>query len=445
MSERPIDIETPRGSPVLAMAFATVVGMWTVGYFAHLPLLSAPPWVTLVGCFVCVLGCGFVFGRYAGRGLGAAVLTAAIVAVVNLMILGSLLQDPQSPLPSPLIWLPGFALTMGVLFGAGDLLGKRFAVSRAVPWRFVLAMVAVVATGLLVMAGGLVTGYDAGLSVPDWPSSFQTNMFLYPLSQMTGAKYLEHAHRLLGSLVGLTTIVLAVTLWPVHRRGWWRALLVIAVLAVIAQGVMGGLRVTEAYAGEQGTDYATAEHENTVSMILRVAHGVFGQMFLGLLAAIAVLTTRGYRAATERFVSPIDRTLGVLLILGLLIQLTLGAVLRHVDALLLIHISFAAVVLMLAVASGVRLWGLYGQKSPLMHRMGLWMMGMVLAQLTLGIAALVAIGYTEGPMLSVNALITTAHQAVGAALLCLAVVQTIWCARLMSDAATVPASAAASA
>lgn len=427
------------------MAFATVVGMWTVGYITHLPLIMAPQWLTLLGFVACLLVGGWMFGRYAGRGLGAAVATAAVVALVNLLVLGSLLRDPQASLPSPVIWLPGFSAAVIVLFGLGHFLGKRMAVDRAANWRLVLAMVAVAATGLLVVAGGLVTGYDAGLSVPDWPSSFQANMFLYPLSRMTGAIYYEHAHRLFGSLVGLTTIVLAVALWPVHRQGWWRALLVIAVLAVIAQGIMGGVRVTAAEAGEHGVELATQEHENTLSMVLRVAHGVFGQMFLGLLAAVAVLTTRGYRTASERLVSPADRTLGILLVLGLLVQLTLGAVLRHIDALLLIHISFASVVLMLGVASGVRLWGLYGQKSPLMHRIGLWMIGLVLAQLTLGIAALVAIGYTAGPMLSVNALITTAHQAVGAALLCLAVVQTLWCARLMSDATPVPASPAASA
>ena len=71
------------------------------------------------------------------------------------------------------------------------------------------ANVTVAATFLLVVAGGLVTSNEAGLAVVDWPNSFGYNMFLYPLAKMTGGIYYEHAHRLYGSLVGLTTIVLA--------------------------------------------------------------------------------------------------------------------------------------------------------------------------------------------------------------------------------------------
>jgi len=91
-------------------------------------------------------------------------------------------------------------------------------------WRTGFAGVAVVAGLLVVVAGGLVTSLEAGLAVPDWPNSFGSNMFLYPLAKMTGGIYYEHAHRLYGSLVGLTTIVLAVVLWFTDDRIWLRAL-----------------------------------------------------------------------------------------------------------------------------------------------------------------------------------------------------------------------------
>ena len=65
----------------------------------------------------------------------------------------------------------------------------------------------------------------------DWPNTFGTNMFLYPLSKMTGGIYYEHAHRLFGALVGLTTIGLAVRLWRFDGRPWLRRLAVLAVLA----------------------------------------------------------------------------------------------------------------------------------------------------------------------------------------------------------------------
>ncbi len=423
------------GSPILAVGFGVTVAMWTVGYLAHLPIVGAPPWVTLGGLVVCVLAGGFVFGRFAGRGFGAAAVTALVSAGVNLMVLGSLLGDREAKLPSPIVWLPGFAAAMVALFALGWSAGRGRPMARPINWRFALAMVAVAATGLLVVAGGLVTGYDAGLSVPDWPRSFQANMFLYPLSRMTGAIYYEHAHRLFGSLVGLTTIVLAIELWPARPGHRWRALLVVAVIAVVVQGLMGGLRVTYAEAGDAGVEFARPENENTISTALRVVHGVFGQMFMGLLVSLAVMVTDAYRTARQHLatiVAPADRTLGVWLIAGLLVQLALGAVLRHLDQLLLVHISFAAVVLMLAIAAGVRTWGLYGQRVEVLGRLGLWLIGAVLVQLVLGIAALVVLHDDRGPMLNVNALVTTAHQAGGAALLCLAVVQTMWCARLTS-------------
>ncbi len=423
---------TPTGSPILAVGFGATVAMWTVGYVCHLPLVSAPPWATLIGSVICVLAGGWVFGRYAQRGVGAAVGTALLAALVNLLVLGSLLQDSEANLPSPAIWLPGFAAAMVVLFMIGRVIAKPK--STDVNWRFILAVVAVAATGLLIVAGGLVTGYDAGLSVPDWPQSFQANMFLYPLSRMTGAIYYEHAHRLFGSLVGLTTIVLAVALWRMDSRPRWKLLLVVAVVAVIVQGIMGGVRVTAAETGETGVAYATQEHENALSTALRVAHGVFGQIFLGLLTGITMLTMRSFANPPRdvvQTVSPGDRTLAIVLILGLILQLAIGAILRHVDQLLLVHISFASVVLMLAIAAGVRAWGVYGQRNPVMHKLGLWLMITVLVQLTLGIAALVAINYTDD--LSINALVTTAHQAVGAGLLCLAVVYAMWCGRLVTS------------
>ena len=84
-------------------------------------------------------------------------------------------------------------------------------------------MLVAAATFILLMAGGLVTSNRAGMAVPDWPATFGSNMFLYPLSKMTGGIYFEHTHRLLGTFVGLAAITLAVFLQIVERRGWVRA------------------------------------------------------------------------------------------------------------------------------------------------------------------------------------------------------------------------------
>ena len=111
------------------------------------------------------------------------------------------------------------------------------------------SVVFVTTTFLLIALGGVVTSMGAGLSVPDWPTTFGYTMFSVPLDLWIGrgGVFWEHAHRLLGSLVGMMAIVMAVWLWRSQRdRPWVRWLGVSTLGLVIVQGVMGGFRVTEA-------------------------------------------------------------------------------------------------------------------------------------------------------------------------------------------------------
>src|SRR5689334_19770863 len=91
-------------------------------------------------------------------------------------------------------------------------------------WPHRLAVILVCATFPLLFIGGLVTGKGAGLAVPDWPTTFGYNMFLYPWSKMVGNIFYEHSHRLVASFVGLLTIALAGTLWLCESRVWLRRL-----------------------------------------------------------------------------------------------------------------------------------------------------------------------------------------------------------------------------
>jgi len=81
-----------------------------------------------------------------------------------------------------------------------------------------LAVVTAGATLLLIMAGGIVTSTGAGLAVPDWPTTFGYNLFLFPWSRMVGAVLIEHAHRLLGAGVGILTVALAIATWAGRRE-----------------------------------------------------------------------------------------------------------------------------------------------------------------------------------------------------------------------------------
>src|ERR687888_1557018 len=108
-------------------------------------------------------------------------------------------------------------------------------------WPHRLAVVLACATFPLLFIGGLVTSNSAGLAVPDWPTTFGYNMFLYPWSKMIGNIFYEHSHRLIAAAVGLLTIALALVFWLGERRQWLRWLGGVALLLVILQGIIGGL------------------------------------------------------------------------------------------------------------------------------------------------------------------------------------------------------------
>src|SRR5438270_4371537 len=119
----------------------------------------------------------------------------------------------------------------------------RTGTDRLNPWPNRFAWFTVAATLLLICSGGMVTSKNAGLAVPDWPTTFGYNMFLFPASKWIGGVLFEHTHRLMGSTVGFLTLILAGWLWRAEPRRWVRLLGLTAVGAVILQGVLGVLRV----------------------------------------------------------------------------------------------------------------------------------------------------------------------------------------------------------
>jgi cytochrome c oxidase assembly protein subunit 15 len=202
-------------------------------------------------------------------------------------------------------------------------------VSGSVAWPHYLAILTSGSTIVLIMAGGLVTSLGAGLAVPDWPTTFGYNMFLYPWAKMVGGIFYEHSHRLLGSLVGFLTILTAGAIWWKESRKWVFWLAAGAVGLVIVQGVLGGLRVV------------------WLKLILAIIHACVAQLFLGLMIALAVFTSRSWVEAAP----PADREGGrrlrrlSLVAVGLIyIQTIFGAILRHTGNRLDAHLLFAALV-----------------------------------------------------------------------------------------------------
>ena len=183
-------------------------------------------------------------------------------------------------------------------------------------WLNRFAWLTCVATLLLICSGGMVTSKNVGLAVPDWPTTFGYNMFLFPVSKWVGGILFEHTHRLMGSLVGFLTIILAISLWLSEHRRWVRNLGVIALAGVILQGILGGLRVT------------------MMKDEIGIFHACVAQAFLGLLVVIAIVTTKFWLAmdcwasAAPHANSRLLR-LAMVITIMIYVQLALGATMRH--------------------------------------------------------------------------------------------------------------------
>jgi heme a synthase len=180
------------------------------------------------------------------------------------------------------------------------------------------AKVLFAATFLLVVAGGLVTSTDSGLSVPDWPTTYGWNMFTFPLSKWVGNIRFEHSHRLIASTVGFLTILLTVWVWRRDRRRGVKILAASALAAVVLQGILGGLTV-----------------RYLLPTPVSVAHACLAQTFLCMTMALALLTSRGWlRGALPLGDSNGRRARGwaIAAFAAIYVQLVLGAWMRHSHA-----------------------------------------------------------------------------------------------------------------
>jgi cytochrome c oxidase assembly protein subunit 15 len=187
--------------------------------------------------------------------------------------------------------------------------------ARSIIWLNRFAWFTAVATLLLICSGGMVTSKGVGLAVPDWPTTFGYNMFMFPVSKWIGGIFFEHTHRLIASTVGFLTIILAIWIWRSEDRPSLRNLALIAVAGVILQGILGGLRVT------------------MLKDQIGIFHACLAQAFLALIVLIAILTTSLWRSLSNAVVdlaelAPI-KMLAIATTVAIYLQLALGATMRH--------------------------------------------------------------------------------------------------------------------
>jgi heme a synthase len=183
-------------------------------------------------------------------------------------------------------------------------------------WPHRWAMAIVCAAFPLIWMGGLVTTNAAGMAVPDWPTTYGYNMFLYPWSTWFWGPYdifIEHGHRLLGSLAGLLTIGFVIAVWRSDSRPWMRWCALGALLLVCVQGGLGGARVLL--------------DERRLAML----HGCLGPAFLAYIMFLTVATSRWWRDVPWIAVGDGVRLqrLALLTIVLTYLQLVVGARIRH--------------------------------------------------------------------------------------------------------------------
>ncbi len=270
------------------------------------------------------------------------------------------------------------------------------------------------------MVGALVTSNDAGLSVPDWPTSFRHSpiSYSYFTVPMVGGVMYEHGHRIIAEFIGLFTIALAIWTWRADRRRWMRRLGLAAVLIVVVQGVLGGITVLTG-----------------LPPIVSTAHAALGQAFFCIVVAMALFTGRRFATDEPRVKFEVRRpsltTLAWWSSAAIFVQLILGAMFRHNGMKLLPHIVMACIVTVLVVWTTMRA---LAQFAPLdaVRRPAMALLLLLITQVSLGFAAYLARVVWKGAAEDPTPLLvwsTVAHVSVGALLLATSVVLAIEASR----------------
>ena len=278
-------------------------------------------------------------------------------------------------------------------------------------WHHRIAIFIAVVTFVVIIAGALVTSEDAGLSVPDWPTSYGHFVKWPPM--LTGVVY-EHSHRVIAWFTGMCTTVIAFWTLFADRRRWMKYLAFGALGTIIVQGILGGLTVLHKLPPEVST-----------------AHAAVGQTFFCIAVAIAVFTGRDWVEPVPQPVADNGRPKLLVLcwysILILYVQLIFGGMFRHHGMSWAPHVINAVSVALILTWTGVRAILQFPRMEPI-RRSAVGLLFLLIVQIFLGFAAFFT-RVAEIPGMAPSdfwlVLSTVAHVAVGALLLATTVVLTL--------------------
>ncbi|HJQ69705.1 MAG TPA: COX15/CtaA family protein [Blastocatellia bacterium] len=295
-------------------------------------------------------------------------------------------------------------------------INDEWRLSRGLHW-FAIAVACF--TVVLLIIGALVTSNEAGDSVPDWPLSF--GRWLIDSDYFVANVRYEYSHRFVAGVVGVLTFALALIALFVEKRSWVRRLAWAAFAGVVAQAMIGGVRVL---LGESSKPF------------IAVPHALVAQSFFATLVGIAVFTSQSWMARreirSERH-SPRLRSLSAVAVASVLIQLVLGAGFRHGAFGIMPHIIGAITVTVLVIWTAVTVLRRHGEDSFL-ARPAVGALILLVIQLGLGVSAYLARAAAHGnpqplePMIT----LTVAHVVVGALTLAQILVLTLRCYRALA-------------
>jgi cytochrome c oxidase assembly protein subunit 15 len=185
------------------------------------------------------------------------------------------------------------------------------------PWLHRFAFFTASCCFILLFMGGLVTSHQAGLSVPDWPTSFGWNMFTFPMKDWQGGIFYEHTHRLFASFVGSLIVLQAILFQYLEPRAWVRKLGWLAVGGVVCQGILGGITVL-----------------TYLPPAVSSAHAGLGQAEFCLTLALTLVTSLRWNDSQEKRYERRRigvRTLSLASVVVIFLQLMIGAFMRHTN------------------------------------------------------------------------------------------------------------------
>ena len=435
--------------PALTIGFGASVLMWVVAWVLHMPgaQVSTPIAIPLLLLPLLVLALLWLPGVSGPNRIKVGVLSGLIAGLVNLLILGSFItEQPETTAemsekannlaPNAIVVIIGSIVVSIIvtLVAAFIVKGKDTQTIDRRRWLSRFAWVTAITYIPLIAVGGAVTSTDSGLAVPDAVTSYGAISVLFPLKLMAEPRiFLEHSHRLFGTLAGLSTLVLMIRVFIADDRKLTKILGVILFLGVSGQGYLGIIRVAE---------------ESTAFAII---HGVFAQIVFALALIIAMmLSPKWVQALASDAVRPLARkarTLTSLAFVGLVIQLVFGAVTRHLHSNhgMMAHLGFAFIVVTLVLIAGslcIRA-GKQDESGRPIKPLGIFMHVLVTWQFALGFAVLGLVWESDKPDLPtaetlpqasaiepIPALVATLHHVSGAFLLGVAGCALVWAIHL---------------